>query len=698
MDLNQTPNPASSSKIATPRRTPVQREEMAANLAAKASSALHAASPRLITSMLRHCSTLSPVLHAKLICRLKPFSLRMSNYFSTDSRSADLSPSNVWQYTRSIQNECTATDQAIDNWIFVAGLRKTPEYPQEILGSLKPFLSLGRKIPRDGSAKGSPVLFLLELLLPDDVDLVQQASDFLSDSSTLSFCAFFASSLIIELLLIHGDFPADSLTPTSPFSRELFGWNDSAAIGGIPAIKPLSPENLDALTQSVKKLGLQRLQASLGSTVPSDSPTPTGKSSRILPLSPIPCLLSSFAVDSPTQGAIPAALVVNPSVTVSQRAALFIPRAVPDSDDLAAFHQFGATAVEETLQVYLMACNYASSAAYEVMLVLFLTRWTRTKPRPAEMTQWRYEPGGLMIASVSGLFYCFSLAQETVNSAGYVKKGLANPSYKCSVFNPSDHPSLLVRAATINFAYRFVFTWEIFCAFMRTEIRCAFNLASDFNLVQGSNTSRGNALELYRALMEQQHSTLFGCGNPSLDPLKIVKYYLLFTFHLASWGIAFARGDLSILHRTFDTRFESYQQSLVLCRSTESHRVAVFKDALLYLNHRCPECYRPGGCNVYCRYCPSITAPAVKSSSTTSRSASRHTIPAAAEARYQLARKANHRLQRVPWAAAQQPPVLVTTTMATEPSAPTFTRSNLSYVAEHQHLVLDHELLDLGHF
>ena len=97
-------------------------------------------------------------------------------------------------------------------------------------------------------------------------------------------------------------------------------------------------------------------------------------------------------------------------MSVSQRAALFIRRAVPDSDDLAAFHQFGAIAVEETLQMYLMACNYASSTAYEVMLVLFLTRWTRTKPRPADMTQWRYEPGGLMIASISGLFYCFALA------------------------------------------------------------------------------------------------------------------------------------------------------------------------------------------------------------------------------------------------------------------------------------------------
>ena len=112
MDLSsQTPAPAPASftKVATPRRTPQQREEMAANLATQASETLHTASPRLISSLLRHCSTLSPSF------RLKPFSSRMSSYFATDHRSEALSPRNLWQYTRSIQNEFASADMALDN-------------------------------------------------------------------------------------------------------------------------------------------------------------------------------------------------------------------------------------------------------------------------------------------------------------------------------------------------------------------------------------------------------------------------------------------------------------------------------------------------------------------------------------------------------------------------------------------------------
>ena len=158
-----------------------------------------------------------------------------------------------------------------------------------------------------------------------------------------------------------------------------------------------------------------------------------------------------------------------------------------------------------------------------------------------------------------------------------------------------------------------------------------------------------------------------------------------------------------MLHRNFDNRFDKFQEALVLYRTSDSHRLASFKDALLFLNYRCPDCYRPGGCNVCCRHCPSRVATGIRPSKNGGPNPrSRHTLSAAAEVRYQVARKLDIKLSRVLWAAAQHPlvsvvsaPVVVTSLDTTTYAAPT-SSSNLHYVAEHQHLVDDHDSLNLG--
>ena len=148
---------------------------------------------------------------------------------------------------------------------------------------------------------------------------------------------------------------------------------------------------------------------------------------------------------------------------------------------------------------------------------------------------------------------------------------------------------------------------------------------------------------------------LFGFANPADDPLKIIKSYSLLSFHVITWNIAFARGDLRLLHHNFVGIYQLHDM-LPLCMASEPHRNVVFQDGLRFLNYRCIECFRAGGCNIWCPYCPNVSGPS--SSRPHSSPSSYPTAPPEHAVAYKAdKRKMGRALTAASWVTAQKPPM-----------------------------------------
>ena len=84
---------------------------------------------------------------------------------------------------------------------------------------------------------------------------------------------------------MHGEFPVATITTSSPFTRELFGWLPATAAKkpGSPDPPPLSPENLTDILSQIQALSVSKKKSNKGQSF---LPLPSS------PIIPIPCALS----------------------------------------------------------------------------------------------------------------------------------------------------------------------------------------------------------------------------------------------------------------------------------------------------------------------------------------------------------------------------------------------------------------------
>ena len=93
-----------------------------------------------------------------------------------------------------------------------------------------------------------------------------------------------------------------------------------------------------------------------------------------------------------------------------------------------------------------------------------------------------------------GFFYQFKQVEESVNSSGLVRKGLASPSIATVIFSPDDVMELYIRAAQSSFEHYIPYTYPLLVAMLDSEIQTAGSQNSDFDLVQGDRASRDQHL------------------------------------------------------------------------------------------------------------------------------------------------------------------------------------------------------------
>ena len=602
--------------------------------------------------------------------------------------------------------------------------------PSTVVGKIWPVLCVGRGDSKTlvPLLKGIPRL--LSLLIPSQTSLISASQASLSSEASSSFAAGFASRFTLEVIRLHWSF-SETFVPSvnQVFASAGFGWRT-----------PLpNPAVLQAITDSVRKLALDRT-ANLDTVkdeLPGQSTNSLSSSCVNIPVGPLPTLpLPSLPVFIPLPSAssaapslsipslpAPSVVIVSPipdgvtaakqvvqtsisdffrkeviseeaavaqaAVIKAERTAAWVSRAEPVSA-LQPFTQYGADAIQELFQLYSPMIEYAQGAKFKCALTLFLVTWAlnASPPRPQQLYKMRFDRFGMLVPSVVGSFHQFKQVEEAVNSSGLVRKGLASPSLASVIFNPDDIMELFIRAAQSSFEHYFPFTYPLLVAMLDSEIQAAGSRNSDFDLVQGDRASRAQHLQRYLTEIKKLHQVLFGFANPADDPNKIIKTYSLLSFHVITWNIAFARGDLRLLHNNFVGRYQLHDM-LPLCIASEPHRTVVFQDGLKFLNYRCLECFRAGGCNTWCPYCPNVCGPTAAKSFTPSANPM---LPPEHVAAYKVDKKKFGKSVSVAtWAAAQKPPVKLIAAVSSATNPPSLpAKSYLARAVLQQNLVYEH--------
>ena len=330
---------------------------------------------------------------------------------------------------------------------------------------------------------------------------------------------------------------------------------------------------------------------------------------------------------------------------------------------LAPFVQYGANSIIELYQRYYPNVVWTYDKLFEAALSLWLILFAQNidPPRADQLIKMRYSSTGLLIPTIRGPFYSFKMQEEALNSSGNARKGLANPSLTTILFNPDNNVDLAVRASQSSFEHHFAYTYEILDAFLLAEVQNAGVCESDFNLVQGERSTRASNIQRYHTEIKKLHKTLFGFSDPAKNKNKIVLLYSLLAFHHITWNIAFSRCDLALLHDGFIQRYKSFDL-VANCETSEAHKIIIFQQGLQFLNFRCIDCFRPGGCNIWCQFCSHIG-----NKKTESRAATGHTVsgfplehlPAYNLARDRLVAANKPAIPMKQWAANQNPPVVI---------------------------------------
>ena len=735
-------SPVTSSAIQL--MTPSQLSEFQDDVTNRSAEQLEAALPQLMLAALELLNSSDATAHEALISLLDPFYNTVNDRRSIDPR-ARLSATSIMPFPDYVSFLLSTIEEDADfglpTWRLITNSSLVNALNlATVLNKLWPVLCFDKSNHRTILTQHKGLARIIALLLPSDKELLKVVKSSLEDSTAVNFAHNFAPRFLLEALLRCAE-PTDQQGLQENAEQQVTEVEDTVAVID-SAVRNL------AMNTDSGKSALER-PTFLGAYERSSLKVPTGTSmthlhefynpfSAVAPTTPmlgsssVPLMaqLNNPMMQHSLQNPIP---TIQPTVEttnwdrvslgVTSRSLLPIPKvtngkpliqqslnnfltptqpaqAAPTSSDrmatwvsraevvtaLEPYQQYGATAQEEFFQLYCPMIEYSKGEQFRTALTIFLITWAcnENPPRADQLYKQRFAKNGMLIPSVIGFFHQFKQAEETMGNSGSLRRGLANPNLATTVFNPDEHLGLYVRAAQAGFEYYFPYTYKILVAMLDSEIYAASMNESDFNLVQGERSSRTRHLQKYLVEIKRLHQVLFGYSNPADDNNKIIKSYSMLSFHLITWNIAFARGDLRLLHQNFVERYALYNL-VPLCATNLEHKTVVFQDALLFLNHKCIECYRPGGCNIWCRYCASV------GSQDSRTAASSHKIlPAQFTAAFTAARAAaKGRLTQASWAARQNP-VVTLIDKAVSNSSSSHSQTALTRALANQQLITEH--------
>ena len=703
--------------------TPEQLSEFQNDENELTSRLLSAASPRLILAALSLLDS-SKGFHDILQVLLEPFATIVEGRRGSDPR-AKLQDSTNMTFNGYVKFLLTtiADDPEFNlpTWRLITNSSVANSMMvSTVINKVWPILCFNKSNHRQVVPQQKGIARIITLLLPSEKELIRDVKSSLDEVAAVQFAQGFATRLILEALLRHAPDGALAKQDSEEEEEELKEQEETVTLFNA-AVQKLAITNQALLLEDSATLTTKTSGTSSPSLPTFYNPFKEAPSTPVIDqpllstgqIHSIP-LVETTDWDRVSSGVTRRSLLSTPKVAsgkpLVQRSLMgFLSptpaaQAAPSSTDrmanwvsraeavstLEPFQQYAATAQEEFFKLYCPMIEYSQGKQFKTALTLFLITWAcnRNPPRADQLYRQRYSKTGMLIPSISGFFYQFKQTEETVSSSGSLRRGLANPSLATTVFNPDEHLDLYVRAAQSEFEHYFPYTFKILVALLESEIYKASMENTDFNLVQGERSSRARHLQRYLVEIKRLQQVLFGFSNPAEDSNKIIKSYSMLSFHLITWNSAFARGDLRLLHHNFVERYALYNL-VPLCLSSPEHKTVIFQDALWFLNYRCIECYRAGGCNLWCRYCPEVGGGVIKAQVQQQRR-----LPPQYRADFQAARTAaKGRLSQATWAAMQSPVIELldeATTDSTASQAGSQATSNLLRALAHQHLITDH--------